>query len=173
MADPRPDDDGRIGKESENPLAEALRESGARRADVNGVEAYQTNRGTVVVGSPGDLKRGWLYGWRSRSAPASPAVIAKTKQAFIDAGIDPSELDVDWGEDDIAGSPELPYIFRHDRHGRKNQPCAVLARDTKSYAASFVMFKLTFQEKNFNSCLVKFADGFTMVASRNALKRRA
>jgi hypothetical protein len=38
--------------------------------------------------------------------------------------------------------------------GRKGQPCAVLARGTM------------------NSCLVKFEDGFTMVTSRNAVRRR-
>jgi len=46
------------------------------------------------------------------------------------------------------------YIFRWDRHGRKGQPCLVLARGTM------------------NSCLVKFEDGYTMVTSRNALQRR-
>ena len=45
------------------------------------------------------------------------------------------------------------YIFRWDRHGRKGQPCLVLARGTM------------------NSCLVKFEDGYTMVRSRNALQR--
>ena len=44
-------------------------------------------------------------------------------------------------------------IFRWDRHGRKGQPCLVLARGTM------------------NSCLVKFEDGYTMVRSRNALQR--
>ena len=45
------------------------------------------------------------------------------------------------------------YIFRWDRHGRKGQPCVVLARGAM------------------NSCLVKFEDGYTMVTSRNALQR--
>ena len=45
------------------------------------------------------------------------------------------------------------YIFRLDRHGRKGQPCLVLARGTM------------------NSCLVKFEDGYTMITSRNALQR--
>ena len=40
-----------------------------------------------------------------------------------------------------------------DRHGRKGQPCLVLARGTM------------------NSCLVKFEDGYTMVTSRNAAQR--
>jgi hypothetical protein len=46
------------------------------------------------------------------------------------------------------------YIFRWDRHGRKGQPCLVLARGTM------------------NSRLVEFEDGYTMVTSRNALQRR-
>jgi hypothetical protein len=44
-------------------------------------------------------------------------------------------------------------IFRWDRHGRKGQRCVVLARGTM------------------NSCLVRFEDGYTMVTSRNALRR--
>jgi len=44
-------------------------------------------------------------------------------------------------------------FFRWDRHGRKDQPCVVLARGAM------------------NSCLVKFEDGYTMVTSRNALQR--
>jgi len=49
------------------------------------------------------------------------------------------------------------YIFRWDRHGRKGQPCLVLARGAM------------------NSCLVKFDDGYTMVhlAQRSAEARWA
>lgn len=51
----------------------------------------------------------------------------------------------------------LPYTYRWDRQGRKGQPCDVLIRT-----------------KVMNSCLVQFADGYTMVTSRNALmKNRA
>jgi len=53
----------------------------------------------------------------------------------------------------IVSAPDTFYIFRWDRHGRKGKRCLVLARGTM------------------NSCLVKFEDGFTMVTSRNALKR--
>jgi hypothetical protein len=49
---------------------------------------------------------------------------------------------------------DFAYIYRWDRHGRKGQPCAVLCRG------------------KMNSCLVRFADGYTMVTSRNAIKRR-
>jgi hypothetical protein len=48
-------------------------------------------------------------------------------------------------------NPPLPYVYRWDRQGRKGQPCEVLARGTM------------------NSCCVRFADGYTMVTSRNAL----
>ncbi len=47
----------------------------------------------------------------------------------------------------------LPYIYRWNRQGRKGQPCEVLARGTMT------------------SCCVRFADGYTMVTSRNALMR--
>jgi hypothetical protein len=46
------------------------------------------------------------------------------------------------------------HIFRWDRHDRKGQSCLVLACG------------------KMNSCLVKFEDGYTMVTSRNALRRR-
>lgn len=47
----------------------------------------------------------------------------------------------------------MKYIFRWDRQGRKGQTCEVLARG------------------KMNSCLVRFEDGYTMVTSRNALRR--
>jgi hypothetical protein len=46
---------------------------------------------------------------------------------------------------------DATHIFRWDRHGRKGQRCVILARGTM------------------NSCLVRFADGYMMVTSRNAL----
>lgn len=48
---------------------------------------------------------------------------------------------------------DLRYIFRWDRQGRKGQRCALLARG------------------RMNSVLVRFADGYTMVTSGNALRR--
>ncbi|MEY9718817.1 hypothetical protein [Sinorhizobium fredii] len=48
----------------------------------------------------------------------------------------------------------LQYIYRWDRQGRRGQPCDVLIRT-----------------KAMNSCLVKFADGYTMVTSRNAIMK--
>lgn len=47
----------------------------------------------------------------------------------------------------------LPYVYRWNRMGRKGQRCDVLARGTM------------------NSCLVVFDDGFSMVTSRNAIRR--
>ena len=49
----------------------------------------------------------------------------------------------------------LPYVYRWDRQGRKGQPCDVVVRG-----------------KSMNSCLVRFADGYTMVTSRNAIRKR-
>jgi hypothetical protein len=51
-------------------------------------------------------------------------------------------------------APPLPYIYRWNRQDRKGQPCEVLVRGTAM-----------------NSCLVRFADGYTMVTSRNALMK--
>lgn len=51
-------------------------------------------------------------------------------------------------------SAPLPYIYRWNRQGRKGELCEVLIR-----------------AKVMNSCLVRFADGYTMVTSRNALKK--
>lgn len=47
----------------------------------------------------------------------------------------------------------MTYIYRWDRQGRKGQPCEVLARG------------------KMNSCLVRFPDDYTMVTSRNAIRR--
>lgn len=47
----------------------------------------------------------------------------------------------------------LPYIYRWNRQDRKGQECEVLARG------------------KMNSCCVRFADGYTMVTSRNALMK--
>jgi hypothetical protein len=46
------------------------------------------------------------------------------------------------------------YVYRWDRQGRKGQFCEMLVRGT------------------LNSCLVEFEDGYQMVTSRNAIKRR-
>lgn len=48
----------------------------------------------------------------------------------------------------------LPYTYRWNRQGRKGQPCEVLVR-----------------AKAMNSCLVRFADGYQMVTSRNAIRK--
>lgn len=51
-------------------------------------------------------------------------------------------------------SGAFPYIYRWNRQGRKGQPCEMLVR-----------------AKVMNSCLVRFADGYTMVTSRNAIMK--
>lgn len=48
----------------------------------------------------------------------------------------------------------LPYIYRWNRQDRKGQSCELLIRG-----------------KTMNSCLVRFADGYTMVTSRNAIMK--
>ena len=48
----------------------------------------------------------------------------------------------------------FPYIYRWERHGRKGQPCAVTARGAK------------------NSIRVEFPDGYVMISSGNAIRRR-
>lgn len=50
-------------------------------------------------------------------------------------------------------SAPLPYVYFWHRQGRKGEPCEVLARG------------------KMNSCLVRFADGYTMVTSRNAIRK--
>lgn len=49
---------------------------------------------------------------------------------------------------------EFPYSYHWNREGRKDQPCRVTARG------------------KMNSCCVEFGDGFKMVTSRNALRKR-
>ncbi len=49
----------------------------------------------------------------------------------------------------------LPYIYRWNRQGRKGQLCELLARG------------------KMNSVCVRFADGYTMITSGNALRRAA
>lgn len=50
-------------------------------------------------------------------------------------------------------APAFNYLFRWNRNGRKGQVCAVTARGTM------------------NSCLAIFEDGYSMVTSRNAIKK--
>lgn len=53
----------------------------------------------------------------------------------------------------LYGTP-FPYIFHWRREGRKDQACRVLVRG------------------KMNSVLVEFQDGFQMVTSRNAIRRK-
>ncbi|MBZ9985711.1 hypothetical protein LB572_01225 [Mesorhizobium sp. BH1-1-5] len=65
-----------------------------------------------------------------------------------------------------------PYIFRWDRHGRKGQACTVTAR-SKAAPGTFALpgFGRPASPR-FNSIRVEFADGYVMVTSGNAIRRR-
>ncbi|MER9662330.1 hypothetical protein [Mesorhizobium sp. M0159] len=65
----------------------------------------------------------------------------------------------------------LPYIYRWDRHGRKDQPCRVSAR-SRAGSASFALpgFGLP-SPARFNSVRVEFADGSAMITSGNAIRK--
>lgn len=54
----------------------------------------------------------------------------------------------------------LPYIYRWDRHGRKEQPCKVTARSPRGKGF-----------KNFNTIRVEFGDGYVMITSGNAIRK--
>jgi hypothetical protein len=49
---------------------------------------------------------------------------------------------------------DFPYYYAWNRMGRKGQFCRVICRGTM------------------NSCLLEFEDGFRVVTSRNALRKR-
>lgn len=52
------------------------------------------------------------------------------------------------------GGTDFPYIYRWDRCGRKGQACRVIARGAM------------------NSIAVVFEDGWMMITSGNAIRRR-
>ena len=66
-----------------------------------------------------------------------------------------------WSADDAMAAAQAatdefyPYVYRWDRCGRKGQRCAVRARG------------------KMNSCEVVFVDGWSMITSRNALRKAA
>lgn len=64
------------------------------------------------------------------------------------------------------------YLFRWDRHGRRGQPCTVEARSRagKFDTGPALAFGTTARPR-FNSILVRFADGFAMVTSGNAIRK--
>lgn len=68
----------------------------------------------------------------------------------------------------------LPYLFRWDRHGRKGQPCTVEARSRAGRGdnAPPLAFGAPARPR-FNSILVRFADGYAMVTSGNAIRKTA
>lgn len=52
-----------------------------------------------------------------------------------------------------TAGPPREYLYAWDRCGRKGQRCIVTARG------------------KMNSCRIKFADGFVMITSRNAIRK--
>ncbi|MGE0426225.1 MAG: hypothetical protein AB7O88_28455 [Reyranellaceae bacterium] len=66
----------------------------------------------------------------------------------------------------------LPYVFRWDRHGRKGQPCAIRAKSVPAgrYGSPVPLAFGTPARPRFNSVLVRFADGYGMVTSLNAIR---
>ncbi|RWM19634.1 MAG: hypothetical protein EOR72_00065 [Mesorhizobium sp.] len=67
---------------------------------------------------------------------------------------------------------DQPYVYRWDRFGRKGQACAVTAR-SKTRPGTFALpgFGLPASPR-FNSIRLEFADGFAMVTSGNAIRKR-
>lgn len=67
----------------------------------------------------------------------------------------------------------FPYLFRWDRHGRKGQSCEIEARSRPAgYGSPFPLAFGTPARPRFNSVLLRFADGFGMVTSGNAIRKR-
>lgn len=66
----------------------------------------------------------------------------------------------------------LPYVYRWNRHGRKGQPCRILARSRVLRPGDTP--RLAFgpaRPVRFNTILVEFADGFRMTTSGNAIRK--
>lgn len=65
-----------------------------------------------------------------------------------------------------------PYIYRWNRHGRKGQPCRVLARSrvVRPGASPLIAFG-SLRTVRFNTVLVEFADGYRMTTSGNAIRK--
>ncbi|MBI1620120.1 hypothetical protein [Aquamicrobium zhengzhouense] len=66
----------------------------------------------------------------------------------------------------------LPYIYRWNRQGRKDQPCRVLSRSR--FIRAIETPRLAFgplRAARFNTILVEFADGYRMTTSGNAIRK--
>lgn len=55
---------------------------------------------------------------------------------------------------EVLAPMDFPYVYFWNRQGRKGQFCRVTARG------------------KMNSCCVEFEDGYKMITSRNAIRRR-
>ena len=70
---------------------------------------------------------------------------------------------------------DLPYIYRWNGD-RKGQACEVLARSRRTLPPwpinpGIPIVGATPAPKNFNSILIRFADGHTTITSGNSIKR--
>jgi hypothetical protein len=65
----------------------------------------------------------------------------------------------------------LPYIFRWNRHGRKDESCAVTARSKARPGETPLLAFGRPASPRFNSVRLEFADGFTTITSGNAIRR--
>lgn len=73
----------------------------------------------------------------------------------------------------MSGSAmDLPYVFRWNVAGRKGARCAVTARSKPMPGSTGLALAFgSPKPKRFNSICVRFADGFSIVTSGNAIKR--
>lgn len=63
------------------------------------------------------------------------------------------------------------YIYRWNRQGRKGALCTVTARSKPGQSWTPALAFGTPARPRFNSICVRFADGFTMVTSGNAIMK--
>lgn len=64
-----------------------------------------------------------------------------------------------------------PYVYRWDRQGRKGQRCEVLARSRPARGEPWPLAFGAPGRPRFNSILVRFEDGYSMITSGNAIRR--
>lgn len=95
--------DAKPDPEASETLQERIRKAGLRRDESFGdVEAYQTNEGTVVLGSPQDAARAALMRQSAgRVRRGAYKKVAAPRAVVLDA-----ELDIDWGEHRVVALQE-------------------------------------------------------------------
>lgn len=70
-----------------------------------------------------------------------------------------------------AAATDQRYIYRWNRQGCKGQVCTVTVRSKAGTGQQPALAFGTPARPRFNSIAVRFADGFTMVTSGNAIRR--